>query len=338
MKKLKFILMGILIMAPLSAIPVLASSDTIAPSVPSNLMATLNPDNQVVLSWNASTDNVGIAAYKIKRNGSTLDTSIITSYIDTNVVPGTRYTYTVLAYDAAYNSSIATHEVSVTTLPNPDTIVPSTPINLQAKNISPTQINLNWLAASDNVKVTGYNIYQNSILIGNSTKPFFNIAGLTPATSFNYSVRAYDAAGNVSAQSVSISATTLILDVTMPTAPTGLVVTMNKHNKLVLTWNAATDNVGIKGYTIYRNGVILKNSNTTKIQDKKLMPSTTYIYSVLAYDAAGNKSVLSNTVSITTPAKPVLNNHKNDNKDNGKDEQGQNGQNNGNHFGENKSK
>jgi hypothetical protein len=71
-----------------------------------------------------------------------------------------------------------------------------------------------------------------------------------------------------------------------------------------LSWTASTDNVGVAGYRIYRNGSLVATSQATSYLDSGLSPQTTYTYAVSAYDAAGNVSALSAPVSATTPSAP----------------------------------
>ncbi|MGE5599381.1 MAG: discoidin domain-containing protein, partial [Bacteroidota bacterium] len=81
------------------------SSDTQAPTVPTNLTATAVSSSQIDLSWTASTDNVGVTGYRIYRGGEAIATTAGTSYSDTGLSPNTTYSYTVSAYDAANNES-----------------------------------------------------------------------------------------------------------------------------------------------------------------------------------------------------------------------------------------
>ncbi len=85
--------------------PDTSSSDTAAPSVPTGLSANAFSTTQVNLSWVASTDNVGVTGYRVFRNGTQVATPSTTAYQDTGLPPGTTYTYTVSAYDAAGNES-----------------------------------------------------------------------------------------------------------------------------------------------------------------------------------------------------------------------------------------
>ena len=91
------------------------STDTTAPSVPTNLSATAISSSQINLSWSASTDDVGVVGYKIYRNGTQITTTTNTNYSDTGLTPSTIYSYTVSAYDAAGNNSAQSTAVSATT-------------------------------------------------------------------------------------------------------------------------------------------------------------------------------------------------------------------------------
>jgi hypothetical protein len=92
--------------------------------------------------------------------------------------------------------------------PPPDATPPSTPQNLVALAVGPTQVNLSWSASTDNVGVTGYRVFRNSTQVGTPAPPAFQDANLTPSTTYSYTVAAVDAAGNVSPQSGSVSVTT----------------------------------------------------------------------------------------------------------------------------------
>ncbi len=79
--------------------------DAQAPTVPSNLRAQAVSSSQINLTWNASTDNVGVTGYKISRAGAQIDTTTSTSYSNTALNASTAYSYTVAAYDAGGNAS-----------------------------------------------------------------------------------------------------------------------------------------------------------------------------------------------------------------------------------------
>jgi hypothetical protein len=89
-----------------------------------------------------------------------------------------------------------------------DNTAPTVPTNLSATVVSSSQVNLSWTASTDAVGVTGYNIYQGGVLVGTSVTNSSSRTGLSPSTQYTFTVSAYDAAGNTSAQSSSVSATT----------------------------------------------------------------------------------------------------------------------------------
>jgi hypothetical protein len=94
-------------------------------------------------------------------------------------------------------------------------------------------------------------------------------------------------------------------DKTPPTVPTGLAATSVTANSVSLKWNKSTDNVGVTGYTVYRNGIAVGSTGgpaATTFTDVTAAPSTAYLYTVDAFDGSGNHSAQSKAVSVTTPA------------------------------------
>ena len=184
-----------------------------------------------------------------------------------------------------------------------DSIPPSVPTGLAATAVSAAQINLSWNASSDpNSTVAGYKVYRNGTQVGTTANTNYQDSGLNASTSYSYTVAAYDPAGNTSAQSTSASATTMA-DTTPPTVPSGLVATAISSSQINLSWNASTDPGGaVAGYKVYRNGTQVGTAAGTAYQDSSLSASTTYSYTVAAYDAAGNTSAQSTSASATTQA------------------------------------
>jgi endonuclease I len=89
-----------------------------------------------------------------------------------------------------------------------DTQAPTAPTNLVASSTTATSVTLNWSASTDNVAVTGYNVYMNSVLKTTVTGLTTTISGLTASTSYSFYLKAKDAAGNLSASGNTITATT----------------------------------------------------------------------------------------------------------------------------------
>jgi len=144
--------------------------------------------------------------------------------------------------------------------------------------------------------VTGYIVRRNGVQIATSTATTYADAGLSFGT-YSYTVAARDAAGNISPDSTSVSIT--LADTTPPTTPTGLTAAAAGSTGVNLSWSASTDNVGVTGYIVRRNGVQIATPATTTYADTGLSDGTTYSYTVTARDAAGNISANSASVSVT---------------------------------------
>ncbi len=278
------------------------STDTVAPTA-ATLTASGTTTTTTNLSWSGATDNVAVTAYDVYQNGVFKATTATTTYAVTGLTATTTYTFTVRAKDAAGNTSVDSNVVSVTTLtPVPDTTAPNAP-TLSASGTTQTTTNLSWSGATDNVAVTGYDVLRNGALIGSTTTATtFAVTGLTASTAYTFNVRAKDAAGNISLDSNSVTVTTLTPDTTAPSAPT-LSASGTTSTTTNLSWTGATDNVAVTGYDVYRGTTLIGSTTTaTTFAVTGLTASTAYTFNVRAKDAAGNISINSNTVSVTTLA------------------------------------
>ena len=402
--------------------------DTTQPSAPGNLIASNQSSSQIQLSWGASTDNVGVTQYAIYRNSSYLasvSSGSCCNYTDNSVTSGATYTYYVTAYDARGNISPASNSVAITASSSSgggsgggttsDATAPYWPngYTYGSSILSSTSIRVNWSAATDNIGVTGYKIYRNGTQITTTTLLEYTDSGLAPATAYSYSVSAYDAASNNSAQinfsSVTTwsdtsnntttppttdttapaitnvraeniigpgaqikwstddaansrvfyglssgnllyladnrcdgsgyvtshcvnltdfvanavyyykvkslnesgldsessvyqftSASAVTADTTVPTHPSAVSSYAVSASSINISWSGATDNVGVTGYKIYRNGTFLSATTGLSYADSGLAPSTGYSYTIAAYDAAGNLSGVSVSTNATT--------------------------------------
>ncbi|WP_457610068.1 GEVED domain-containing protein, partial [Lutibacter sp.] len=201
------------------------------------------------------------------------------------------------AKDAAGNISVDSNTSTVTTT-TVDTTAPTAP-TLTASNTTTTTVDLSWSGATDNVAVTGYDVYKNGVLLTSTTAVTYQVTGLTSGTTYSFTVRAKDAAGNVSVDSNTTTVTTTTVDTTAPTAPT-LTASNATTTSVDLSWSGATDNVAVTGYDVYKNGTLLASVTGTTYQSTGLTPATSYSFTVRAKDTAGNISVDSNTATITT--------------------------------------
>lgn len=189
-----------------------APVDTTAPTVPGTLSYTTLTYNGVTLRYTASTDNVGVAKYEIY-NGTTLLTSVAGSVTSPKLTltPSTTYNLKVRAVDAAGNASAFGNTVTFTTPATPaDTTAPTVPASLRSTASTTTSISLAWNPSTDNVGVTKYEVYRGTTLLATVSSSTLNytVTGLTKNTAYTFKVRAGDAAGNWSAFSPDLSATT----------------------------------------------------------------------------------------------------------------------------------
>jgi chitodextrinase len=277
-----------------------SSNDVTAPTIPGNVHTTSVQDTSLSLSWNAATDDVTVTGYKVYRDGSLITTTVSTDYTDTGLTPVTQYDYTIKAYDAANNVSAASAVYQPTTAY--DTTAPSIPANLQTTNITDTTISLSWSVTTDNVGVTGYDLYRASTLITTTTGTSYTDSGLSVNTGYTYRIRAHDASGNNSAQSVPLTTST-IPDTIAPITPTGLASAAQTTTTVDLTWNTTTDDASAPSqlsYSLYRNGVLIVTQAGTSYTDTGRRYNTTYQYTVKATDAASNSSAASPSVPVAT--------------------------------------
>jgi len=139
-----------------------------------------------------------------------------------------------------------------------------------------------------------------------------NVTGLTsktvaPAQTTIYTLTAANSAGSVTSRvTVTVNAAG---DTQAPTRPSLTSATVKSATEVDLTWTASTDNVGVTGYQILRNGaaVVTVPNTVLSFADITASPQSSYSYTVKAFDAAKNYSVVSNTITVQTPALPVVN-------------------------------
>jgi hypothetical protein len=147
---------------------------------------------------------------------------------------------------------------------------PTVPGKLRVTALAPTQIDLSWKASKDNVAVTGYHVYRDGVELGTAGTTTYSATGLASETAYSFTVAAYDAAGNVSAQSKRVAATTPPAAVDPPTdakllassdlvyqgafllPESGLDRTSFSYGGTALAYNAANDSLFAVGHDWYQ--------------------------------------------------------------------------------------
>lgn len=156
---------------------------------------------------------------------------------------------------------------------------------------------------------TSYWLVYNS----NGASAAFNNLSLTPGGTFVWKVQSFGtwpqtfgSRDGFSSYGASIYATLTPVgagaDTTPPSSPTNLTATAVSSTQINLSWTASSDNIGVSGYSVYRNGTQVGGSTASSYQDTALAASTTYSYTVVAFDAAGNRSAPSAAATATTGA------------------------------------
>jgi glucose/arabinose dehydrogenase len=194
----------------LDRVSVGASADTQAPSRPGQPSCSAIGEDALTLSWGASTDNVGVAAYDLYEHGNKLGEAVgdATSKALTGLSPNTTYNLTVIARDAAGNASQASPVVDCTTRPSSDTTPPGKPGTLTSSNVTATSADLSWGASTDDKAVVGYDVRSDTTVYKSVTGTSTTLTGLACNSPYTLNVVARDAAGNVSPQSNTVTFTT----------------------------------------------------------------------------------------------------------------------------------
>ncbi|MFE7170627.1 PQQ-dependent sugar dehydrogenase [Streptomyces sp. NPDC057616] len=188
-----------------------AGGDTQAPTRPGQPSCSDIGEDGLTLAWGASTDDVGVAAYDLYEHGNKIGEAPggSTSKALTGLTPNTTYDLTVIARDAAGNTSAASPVVDCTTKPSSDTTPPSRPGTLSAADVTANSAGLTWGAATDDRAVVAYDVRSGGTVYktvtgGTST----TLTGLACNSPYALNVVARDAAGNVSPESNTVNFTT----------------------------------------------------------------------------------------------------------------------------------
>src|SRR5205809_651817 len=265
---------------------------------------------------NASVSIIGsltVSQVQFYRDGNLIGSDSASPYSvswNTTSTNNGSHTLTAVATDilgARWNSDPVT--VTVSNGPPPDTTPPSVPTGLTASAVSSSQINLSWAASSDIVGVSGYRVYRNGTQIATtSATSFTNNTGLSPSTTYTYAVAAFDAAGNLSAQSSPASATTpAAADTTPPTVSISSPANGQTISTTVTESASASDNVGVVGVQFRLDGANRGGEDTAAPYSIPFDPTTTsngqHTITAVARDAAGN-SKTSAPVTVTVANAP----------------------------------
>jgi hypothetical protein len=216
----------------------------------------------------------------------------------TNLDLQTIYSVDVHAIDACGRLSPETHPF---TFQLDDQTAPSAPVASASLTGNGTSVHLSWAPSSDDVQVQEYRVYRNGELVWTTPALSFDNAGLDDASTYTYTVVAYDTSSNPSSPSPPVLVTTR--DLTPPSqSGNPHIVGVPSAGTITLAWGAAIDNVGVTGYRVRRDGQIVGTPVDTGFTDRNV-PAGSHVWAVTALDAAGNESVSRQfTYVMTGPA------------------------------------
>lgn len=226
-------------------------ADEQAPTVPQNVTVSEVSFETISLTWEASSDNEGVAKYNVMVNGEFYAAVSSTNATVKDLEPGTTYTFTITAADAAGNISDASEAVEGTT--QSDDEAPSTPANLSVSNVGVTSVTLNWDESTDNAGIAGYDIYINGDFYETVENNEYTVAGLSALTTYSFAVAARDLYGNVSVQSEAVSTTTL--EATGETGGDILITEYTEgfgYNKVLEIGNPTGEAIDLSAYSLMK--------------------------------------------------------------------------------------
>ena len=247
-----------------------------------------NPQNTKLIDTNPATSTFYDAPLAV---GKTLDD------------PVSHISITTLSVDA----SGATVRVSTSGGPN----VPSA---FTATATGPTAVDLAWQAATGGNVATAYTLLRDGAPLATlpASARSFHDAGVSASTRYLYSITATDGSATVSPPATSSvsSPGAPPADPIPPTAPGALTATPASATTVVLSWTTGTDDQGVAGYRIERNGIVVASTASTGWTDTHRTPSTTYSYAVQTIDLSSNLSPAATAVAKTPadtirPTKPT---------------------------------
>ena len=277
------------------------AKDTTPPSAPTNLTVTGLTYAAVSLSWNASTDDVGVAKYIVYAGSTMVATASGTTATVTGLQANTTYVLTVRAADAAGNLSGPSNALAVSGCACTDTTPPSAPANLTYSNLTSTGVTLDWTASTDNAGVARYQILDAGVVVGTTGSTQFEVSGLLPGTSHVFSVRSMDTAGNWSNPSNQVAVTTQ--GIAVPSAPANLRWTAS-GGTVELCWDAPDGWSQLDSYNLLFGSFNLGSFGETCVDLIGFKPGTPYGFTVKTVDASGNASVASNAVTVLLDIPP----------------------------------
>ena len=289
--------------------------DTGAPTIPVNVVATVVSSDQIDVSWNPSTDDVGVAGYQLFRDGAQIATTTSTTYIDTGLLPATTYAYTVKAFDAIPNVSTSSATTTATTNALPVSVPTTTPEvhkKLGSRSgmdgfkvvVTRTTAQFSWHTAAPTLSVVSWGRTHEYEMASLEERARFSdhstqLMGLEPNTTYFFRIVARYGDGIEVVLQEGSFITEGLPDTEAPANVSGLRA-RQENTDVVLSWKDPTesdfDHVRIvrkeNGYpNDPSDGVIVFEGKASEFRDERIFTQgSVYGYGVFAYDRIGNES------------------------------------------------
>jgi len=269
------------------------------PPMPRGVTATPRSASRIAIAWEPPRQ-LGATEYEVIRGDAPAGVTSATSFTDEGLAPWTEYCYAVRARDISGARSVVSKAACARTL---DDTPPSAPADVKAEAISSTQVVLFWSPAHDDAGVVEYELSREGrAAVARVPETRASEGGLTAWTTYCYTVRARDPAGNWS--SPSRPACTRTPDALPPSAPPALVVRAKNDTEIELTWQPSTDDGRVAYYLASRAGSRFARTEDTHALLSGLEPDREYCAEVIAVDEAGNRSAASKACARTPDLKP----------------------------------
>jgi chitodextrinase len=214
-------------------------------------------------------------------------------------------------FPAAFQELMANAYPPLEPVTSSDTVPPSAPSNLKASNLTTMSVTLSWSASTDNVGVVAYDVYSGTTLVTSVQWTMATVQDLVSGTTYTFTVRSRDAAGNLSAASQPITVMNGCCGTpNQPSVPTNVAYSKVTYTSLTLSWTASTDEIGIEWYEVFDVGVMIGSSKSTQYDVTGLLPGTSHTFTVRAVSTRSMNSDASSpvtvrTLSITVPSAPA---------------------------------
>ena len=288
-------------------------ADTTPPSQPTGLTPIAASTQNIMVVWESSTDNVGVAGYNLYRDGVKIATTSMPIYNDSALAASTEYCYSVEAFDENGKLSDKSVTACATTLAAVDIIAPTQVATLSTSNVTTSSITLDWSTSVEN-DVLGYDIYRKTD--GNFSRVATTVANsyvdtdLDAATTYCYSIQAFDSALNPASSSVESCATTETLPSTTPDtdAPvTSAIPGEGSYDGPRTVILSCYDNGGSGcAATFYTVDGITEPTVDSTLYTGGILISSSTVLKYFSIDNAGNPSSVTTSSYTIAPPPPVL--------------------------------